>query len=154
MKYKKWLTFLFIIYLMLIMYMLLFATAFGRNLEISQLLQSVDKNQFNIIPFKTVQQYFRYYNIFGPVNFFINIFGNILVFIPFGSFYYILCQKRSFVFFIFFSILLVYSVEMTQVMFQVGRFDIDDIILNVFGASIGYVVARIFIKRQRGKRNE
>lgn len=41
------------------------------------------------------------------------------------------------------------SMEGLEVVFRVGIFDIDDVILNAFGVMIGYWVFAIFVKRMQ-----
>ena len=69
----------------------------------------------------------------------INVFGNIIIFIPFGLFIssYLKSKKVFSVFFI--SLITSAFIELVQL--KVGRsFDIDDIILNVIGSVIGYLL--------------
>ncbi len=88
----------------------------------------------NFIPFKEM---FRY-NI-GSELFFKNIVGNMILFIPFGVFTSFYINKHK-----VFPVLIVafissLSIEFTQS--KIGRvFDIDDIMLNIIGAVIGYFI--------------
>ena len=70
---------------------------------------------------------------------FINLIGNILIFIPLG------------IFLKYFKIIiiLVISIETLQYLTKRGIFDIMDIFLNIIGASIGYTLIR-----NRGEKNE
>ena len=83
---------------------------------------------------------FRY--AFGSKLFIKNVLGNILLFIPLGFYakYYIKPKNM-----IFPSIVLLLSsitIEFTQL--QIGRtFDIDDIILNVSGGLLGYLLSHL-----------
>ena len=90
----------------------------------------------NFIPFREM---FRYQ--VGTTLFIRNIIGNILLFFPFGLFisYYLGLFK------IFPVILLTFissiSIEVTQI--AIGRvFDVDDVLLNLFGGVLGYFVYR------------
>lgn len=68
---------------------------------------------------------------------FINLFGNILLFIPLG--YYKGIIK---------SILIVIIIELLQLLFKRGVFDIVDIILNTIGIILGYVGRKIYGRRR------
>ena len=88
----------------------------------------------NLIPFKEM---FRY--SFGSYKFMKNIVGNILLFIPFGFFasYYLNNRKASLIL----IVSLIVSGLTEGLQYYTGRvFDIDDIILNVFGGFIGYLL--------------
>ena len=88
----------------------------------------------NLIPFSEITRY-----EFGTTMFNYSIFGNILIFIPFGYLVgeYVNPQK-------IWPVLittLVTSLTIEFVQLQIGRsFDIDDILLNVVGGIIGYLL--------------
>ncbi len=102
-----------------------------------QLLTSTEMNTnsgLNIVPFTEI---FRYK--MGSKLFMINVVGNILIFVPFGYFVsgYVKASKVSHILFI--SLLTSLTVELVQL--QIGRsFDIDDIMLNVAGSIIGFLL--------------
>ena len=88
----------------------------------------------NLVPFKEM---FRY--TFGSYKFIKNVVGNILLFLPFGFFaaHYIDTKKASTP--ILVSLIVSFTAEAIQ--YYLGRvFDIDDIILNVFGGFLGYLL--------------
>lgn len=88
----------------------------------------------NLIPFKEI---FRY--PIGSANFNSQVLGNILLFVPFGYFasHYAKIKKFSAVSFI--TLLVSLTIEVVQK--YIGRsFDIDDIILNVLGGIIGFLI--------------
>ncbi len=88
----------------------------------------------NIIPFKEITRY-----EVGSSLFFYNIIGNILLFVPFGFFIsaYINLKKLLQIF----LLVLVISTSIELVQFEIGRaFDIDDIILNITGGIIGFLI--------------
>ena len=73
----------------------------------------------------------------------INLGGNILLFLPLGIFLPLLYKGLS----TFPKVLLatagiITAVELTQMLTLLGRCDVDDLILNVFGAAIGYCIYR------------
>ena len=78
---------------------------------------------------------------------FINLIGNILIFIPLGIF--LKYFKIRFISAFVIIIILVISIETLQYLTKRGIFDIMDIFLNIIGASIGYMLIR-----NRGEKNE
>ncbi len=119
--YKEFLNLIFIVYILLLF----------------ELLTSTEMNTgggLNIVPFTEM---FRYE--IGSKLFIFNVVGNILVFVPFGYFVsgYVKASKVSHILFI--SLITSLTVELVQL--QIGRsFDVDDIILNVVGSIIGFLL--------------
>ncbi len=102
----------------------------------------------NFEPFKTIKLYIRYYSRTG-INSFENLFGNILVFIPFGyllTYVHPIC--RNILILLANSFLFIIGIEVFQLFSAFGAFDVDDIILNCFGAIIGYLLFIIFHKKR------
>lgn len=97
----------------------------------------------NLVPFKEIFRYTLFSNLF-----FTNIIGNILLFAPLGYFfgYFLKTKKTSLV--IFLSTIISLTGELLQR--YIGRiFDIDDIILNVVGATIGFLIYKFLYKIYR-----
>ena len=89
---------------------------------------------YNLVPFSEIMRY-----EFGSKMFNYNVFGNILIFLPFGYLIgeYVDPKKIWPVLITTF----VTSIVVEFVQLQIGRsFDIDDIILNVAGGIIGYLL--------------
>lgn len=96
--------------------------------------RDVYMNGTNLVPFREM---FRY--PVGSENFNRQVIGNILLFMPFGFFatYYTNIKKISSISFM--SILVSLTIEVVQK--YIGRsFDVDDIILNVVGGILGFLV--------------
>ena len=75
----------------------------------------------------------------------VNLAGNVVLFIPIGYFLPRLWMKmRRFFPFLFTCILSVCLVEVLQLLTLLGSMDIDDLILNLFGMIIGYLIFMIF----------
>lgn len=146
----------FLIYTATIFTLTLFDEIFGRQGFVFidwnvDLLKSYMSLSFNIVPFKTIKLFSLGYK-YGLVSFnayFTNIFGNILVFMPYGFFIPMLFKKiNSFLKFLIFLLIIILLIEISQFFTMSGSFDIDDIILNLLGASIGYGIYRVpFIKK-------
>jgi len=75
----------------------------------------------------------------------INIFGNIIGFVPLGFFLPKLFSNKinNIKKFSLFILLILFTIEILQPIFKVGTFDVADIILNFLGCSIGYTIFKI-----------
>lgn len=103
-----------------------------------QIVTSQDVNTIsggnNFTPFKEM---FRY--SFGSRLFIKNIVGNVALFLPYGFFVGKYGTGKDTKFSLFLIFLASVSIECTQL--AIGRvFDVDDIILNVLGGIIGYLL--------------
>lgn len=127
--YKEFYNLLFVIYLLLLYYLLLSTDNASSGL--------------NIIPFKEITRY-----PLDSIQFFYNVIGNIVLFLPFGFFIsnFIKAKKTHQVLIV--STLISLTAELIQ--FKIGRaFDIDDIILNVIGAILGFICYKGIINIRR-----
>ncbi|WP_128893883.1 VanZ family protein [Longirhabdus pacifica] len=108
---------------------------------------AVWQHNMNLIPFKNTSTYILEYHRYNFDIVLNNTLGNILIFMPLGFFLPLLFakyQKGSRV--VLHSMLMSLSIEVLQLMLQIGRFDIDDVILNTMGAALGWVVIVLVIK--------
>ncbi|MEG0025787.1 MAG: VanZ family protein [Bacilli bacterium] len=120
--YKELLMLLFIIYIMFLFYVVTF--------------QDVTWSTSNLIPFKEILRY-----EFGSRLFFLNVIGNMLMFIPYGFFIGYILKTKKITTAIILAVIASMTIEITQL--QVGRvFDIDDIMLNVVGVILGFYLYR------------
>ena len=118
--YKELFMLAFLIYAMLLFYVVTF--------------QDVNYGTNNFIPFKEILRY-----KVGSKVFMRNILGNILLFVPFGLFVSYIMKTRKVTPILFISLVTSGVIEYTQL--KIGRtFDIDDIILNVVGGFVGYLI--------------
>ncbi|WNR46944.1 VanZ family protein [Paenibacillus roseipurpureus] len=101
---------------------------------------------YNLVPFKTINAYIVNRDHYNTDILIKNLFGNIVLFIPMG-FIIPLLNRNSINFWRFLtcSFLILLAVELTQLITRVGSLDIDDIILNMFGAIIGFGITKILI---------
>ncbi|MFC4778572.1 VanZ family protein [Paenibacillus sp. GCM10023252] len=97
--------------------------------------------RYNLKPLATIKRYFIHHDHFNMELLLINIGGNIAVFIPFG-FAIPIIFKWGYWRTILFFIIGITLVELLQMGSGRGSFDIDDVILNTVGASIGCWVYR------------
>lgn len=147
MKNKKLIKILFSIY---ILFLILFVVLkFDGNFErIISLHNSIIENEkdglrnINLIPFRTMSPYLR--DITEPYAF-KNIIANILVFIPLGFFISNKNPKNVFKALII-CLGVILSIELIQLFFKIGFFDVDDIILNFTGSLIGVFIS-LFVRK-------
>ncbi len=99
----------------------------------------------NFIPLKSVYILFTTPVISTSIvlSFLINFVGNILLFIPWGFLLPLYFKSlRIFKPFIMTTLIAVLLIESIQLFTMLGSFDIEDILLNVVGAYIGFFVAK------------
>lgn len=142
-----------IIYTVALIALTLFEELFGRRgLTLiswnKELLSNYMKYSFNIVPFKTINLFINGY-INGYVtfrDFSINIFGNLGAFMPYGILIPLTFKKiNKFYKFLILMIALILFIEVVQFLTLSGSCDIDDLILNLFGASYIYFIFKIKI---------
>ena len=104
-------------------------------------------NSVNLIPFKTIMHYIQNPEVFNNNIIVNNILGNIVAFTPLGVFIGIFFDSKFlFLKIILYSLLLSLAFELSQFWMQLGSFDVDDLILNTLGGTLGYFVY-IFFKK-------
>ena len=128
---------LFILYLCLLAYFMFFSESFGRT-------EADREYAYNLVLFKEISRYFRHYDVLGFSLFMINIVGNIAAFIPFG-FILPIISRRSRLWYntVMFGFIWSLTLETLQLIFKVGSFDVDDMLLNTLGAAAGYLCYRL-----------
>ncbi|WP_295137515.1 VanZ family protein [uncultured Catenibacterium sp.] len=144
MTFRSWVvdSIAFIIYLVNLIYQLFLNPALRRVKVISSV---------NISPLKTIFLYYTAYERHTlPIkNIILNMIGNVILFMPFGYFVYVLFKPmRSFLSYFLFFLFMIIGVEVIQYIWKVGSADIDDIILNMSGVLILYIIMKIpFVKK-------
>ena len=144
---------LFILYLSGLTYFLLFAPFLGRTGEATFYLNGLPLyGEYNIVPFKVIRLFVVYHDKVPFNIFFLNIFGNILCFMPFG---FLLKAATGNRIPLWGCILAAagtsVAFEFLQYFFAVGAGDIDDVMLNTAGAALGFLVYHIILRIVRGK---
>jgi glycopeptide antibiotics resistance protein len=108
------------------------------------------RTKLNLIPFKekySVIQQLNVKTISPQKDFFIDLFGNVLMFIPFPlALVWLFSVKLSYLKNFLFVVLASLSIEIIQYLFNKGVSDIDDIFLNTIGGSIGLLVLHYLIQ--------
>ena len=137
---------IFIIYLLILFYFLIFSESLGRT-------DFSTAKSYNLIPFTEIKRFWNAKDELGLSASYLNIFGNVIIFIPFGLFLPIISSVKTNIINTFiFSITLSLAIEIMQYITKTGVFDVDDIILNTLGGIIGYLIIYIFTKRKRKSR--
>lgn len=128
MKKIQWGTVVFlIIYLMVLAYVCFWSEGYGRT-------EVQNTYRYNLVPFKEIMRFYTYRELVGIEAFLLNLFGNVLAFIPFGVMVPIVSRKnRRFFRVLGLTFLLSLFIECIQLIFKVGSFDVDDLILNTVG---------------------
>ena len=135
--------FVLILYLMLLAYECFWSERYGRT-------DMPNFYRYNLIPFKEISRFYIYRETLGIKALLLNLFGNIVAFIPFGVIVPIISQKNRKISRIFIlTFLLSLSIECIQLVFKVGSFDVDDLILNTLGGVIGYIAFYILNSNRR-----
>jgi len=99
--------------------------------------------RMNLIPFRTLRHQWKLLFMADRPwlirHSLINLWGNILLFLPLGIFLPKLwTQLNNFRKLLLTTAGIIVAVELTQVLTLLGRCDIDDLILNLIGAAMGY----------------
>ena len=147
---KTFWSILFVAYLILLFYFLFFSEMLGRkDVEVDY--------RYNLTLFREIKRFITYREILGTKAVFLNLCGNVLAFMPFGFCWPLLRDYRTNW---FATTLHAFSVsllaEVLQLVFKLGSFDVDDILLNTIGGLLGYICCMLFKKTQAscGKRNK
>lgn len=134
---------LFICYLITLTYFMFFSDEFGRG--------SHERYAYNLVLFKEIKRFFKYRKLLGTKAFLLNTVGNVVCFMPFGFILPLISERGGKWYNTFLlSFLLSFSIELIQLIFKVGSFDVDDMFLNTLGGIAGYICVVIvrMIKRR------
>ena len=131
-------------YLMGLCYFLFFAENYGREL-------GQEIYRYNLIPFKEIERFWKHRDLLGMHSFY-NLAGNVLGFVPAGFFIPVLWKnRRGFLFTVCITFQMSLLVEILQLIFRVGSFDVDDLLLNTIGGILGYFVYKIMASKNTNK---
>ncbi len=135
----------FILYLILLITLTLFDSLWGRNSIDVKNFKDYIKQSVNLVPFKTIIIYIKEFNsMYSTRQIMFNLLGNICALMPMALFLLLLFKKQSkFKNFIVTIVIIILGIEFLQLITTTGRFDIDDLILNLFGAAIMYLLLNI-----------
>ena len=150
---QAWLRFLFVVYGGAMLW-LLFGQRIERSIFCMQLpiemetYKALLEGNINLTPLVTIRRY--WYILQTSVDrallnhAVINLVGNVVMFVPLGIFLPGIFLKKPTFFGCFFAVVLIIAaVEAIQFFTLLGSLDIDDLILNLAGAIVGYIIWRI-----------
>lgn len=139
--------FLFSIYILLVLNFIVIKF----NGDIQDVINTIQSNIIrrnqgesfaNLVPFRTIETYI------SDLSFsvaFMNIFGNIVPFIPLGFLMPMAFpSRRNIIKTMISCFLFIISVEILQLILFLGSFDIDDIILNLLSCFIGFIFFKVY----------
>lgn len=134
------------IYAAIMLYLLFFQRALNGAFPVVSDYAAAFGGKFQLVPFRTILEYFG--DVSGNAEddkaflaAFINLAGNVILFIPLGFFLPALSEKlRRFYKTVIAVVLIMLCVELIQAFTLLGSCDIDDLILNAAGGCIGYLI--------------
>ncbi len=136
---------LFILYLAVLFYFLFFADMLGRT-------DPAQSYSSNLVLFREIRRFWVYRSQIGFGYVFLNLAGNVLVFIPFGLLLPFLSTKlRGFFRVVLLGLAFSLVVECIQLVTKTGCFDVDDLLLNTIGAAVGFIIFAIVWHRRKKK---
>ncbi len=108
-------------------------------------------DHINPIPFETILEFTQKLGETGKNGAaVINLFGNVIMFIPLGFFLPAVFPKaRPFRSCMLMALVILAVIEFTQFVTLLGTLDIDDVILNMAGAAMGYGVWRLLTMKKQ-----
>ena len=133
---------LFVLYIGFLIYFLIFSDWYGRTGEMQEY-------HYNLVLFKEIKRFWQYRHQLGFFAMFTNLFGNVIIFIPFGFFLPMASKYRRCFATLFWIFGLSLCVETFQLLTKVGSFDVDDILLNTIGGVAGHIIFVICVAIRR-----
>ena len=148
-KYRWILWVIFGIYIIIFLYATLFGHRSG-SFYSDMTIGDYIARSVNLVPFKTISLYIKWifdgnrYNNYIPLT---NLGVNLILLFPMGFFLPNLFDRlRNFIAYLSTNILILALIETIQLITRRGSFDVDDFILNILGAIIGFLVWLLTIK--------
>lgn len=136
-KYKNILKVIFLLYIIVLTYFLFFSERYGR-------VATHTEYRYNLVLFKELKRFIIYREELGLESFVVNIFGNICVFVPFGFMLPIISENnRKLINVTVITLIFSLAIELLQLIYKVGIFDVDDLFLNTIGGILGYLLFKM-----------
>lgn len=143
---KKYLSILLGVYLAILVYFMFFG--FGRPQ-----LVGFQEYRYSLIPLRIPLWLPKHFSI-DIIKLWIFALGNLLAFIPFGILVPIVFEHHFKTYFKFITLFvsLILCMEIVQLVTYLGSFDIEDIIINTMGATIGFCSYKISERMNTSKK--
>ncbi len=143
---------LFILYLIALIYFMFFAESFGRSNVQSEYA-------YNLELFREIRRFYTYREQLGWKAVVLNLGGNVAGFMPFGFILPIISRRgKKWYNILFLSFFFSLGIETVQLIWKVGSFDVDDLLLNTIGGILGFVgycvVQQVRKRRRLGDRKK
>lgn len=152
---RNWLKLFFAIYILVVIKVIIFKYPYRDLLALAAgwrrgvIWQGLSTANFT--PFKTIKMYIDYAYKLNSVE---NLAGNVLAFVPFGFLFPMVARDGEHFFVMLLNaFVFVLGIEVFQLFSAFGAFDVDDILLNCLGASLGFLIYRL-VRFARKKRKE
>lgn len=132
-----------VVYIFFLLYVSIFFFAvFMQNGKKSISAENIE-GYVNLVPVRSTINDFSYltqHGLIGNMNLFNNIIGNIILFMPLPFFLIRIFNYKKILPILLTALLLSLWVEAMQYIFILGVPDIDDVLLNVLGAFLGWIL--------------
>ena len=137
---------IFIVYVVILVYGMVI---FNRNIDFSWIvtggfdrLNAMMAESTNLTLFATINRYLGVLDRPSGFGLFLyNVIGNMLILIPFGYFFPMVnASVKKWWVFLLVSLVFILSIEAMQYVSMSGSLDVDDVLLNLMGAMIGYLL--------------
>lgn len=155
MQKRNWWKLFFAIYILVVIKVIIFKYPYEELLKIAAswrrgvIFEGLGTANFKL--FKTIKMYIEYSYKLNSVE---NLAGNVLVFVPLGFLFpFVAKDGERFFVMLLNAFVFVLGIEVFQLFSAFGAFDVDDILLNCIGASLGFGIYRL-MRFWRGKRKE
>ncbi|MGM0854053.1 MAG: VanZ family protein [Bacillota bacterium] len=134
---------LFLFYLFVLMVVSFVGLGFGMNHSRTINYEGVYNN---FVPLKTLVGYVFNIDHYNFDTWFYNTFGIVILFMPLGFLLpKVFSNLNTLKNVLYFSLVLSMCIEVFQFLTKLGVLDVDDVILNLVGATLGYLIFKIQI---------
>lgn len=99
--------------------------------------------RYNLMPLKTISDYIINIKKYNLREIIINIFGNVFIFMPVQYLIIKIFELKKSKIIILIDLMILLSIELSQLITHTGIFDIDDIILNISGMLITLILMKL-----------
>ncbi len=111
--------------------------------------------KINLIPMHTIVGFWENLQGGGRTHAIINLVGNVIMLVPLGFFIPCVFRKAgTFRRSMLYALITIVCIEIIQLVTLLGSLDIDDLILNMLGAAIGYWLYRLIAGFMKGSSHE
>lgn len=145
MRYKeKYLKFIAVAYVIIVLYLTLFSYERYET-------DSLAGGRVNLNFFKVKIYYWQHSNIYRTkekLYMLREVFGNFALFMPLSWVLSVFLKKQFTVPVLFYIVVIsVLSIELLQWIFKIGTFDVDDLVLNIFGGLTGIILRKLLLNK-------